>query len=73
MALGRERFELASLGDLVELLIEGWRIDRLHYADRSGAVVIPSDDLRPVLEEAARIEERDAAEVERLRAADLAR
>ena len=43
------------------------------YADRSGAVVIPSDDLRPVLEEAARIEERDAAEVERLRAADLAR
>jgi len=43
------------------------------YADRAGAVVIPSDDLRPVLEEAARIEERDAAEVERLRAADLAR
>lgn len=43
------------------------------YADRSGAVVIPSDDLRPILEEAARIEERDAAEVERLRAADLAR
>ena len=38
-------------------------------ADRT----IPSDDLRPVLEEAARIEERDAAEVERLRAADLAR
>ena len=31
------RFELASLGDLVELLIDGWRIDRLHYADRSGA------------------------------------
>jgi regulator of RNase E activity RraA len=43
------------------------------YADRSGAVVIPSDDLRAILEEAARIEERDAAEVERLRAADLAR
>lgn len=43
------------------------------YADCSGAVVIPSDDLRPILEEAARIEERDAAEVERLRAADLAR
>ena len=37
MGLGRERFELASLGDLVELLIDGWRIDRLHYADRSGA------------------------------------
>lgn len=43
------------------------------YADRAGTVVIPSDDLRAILEEAARIEERDAAEVERLRAADLAR
>lgn len=43
------------------------------YADRSGAVVIPSDDLRPVLEEAARIEERDAAEVARMRAEDLGR
>ena len=42
MALGRERFELASLGDLVELLIEGWRIDRLHYADRSGAAGPPA-------------------------------
>ena len=37
MGPGRGRFELASLGDLVELLIEGWRVDRLHYADRSGA------------------------------------
>ncbi len=37
MGLGRERFELASLGDLMELLVDGWRIDRLHYADRSGA------------------------------------
>jgi regulator of RNase E activity RraA len=43
------------------------------YADRSGAVMIPAGDLRPVLEEAARIEERDAAEVERMRARDLAR
>lgn len=43
------------------------------YADRSGAVIVPSDDLRPVLEEAARIEERDAAEVARMRAEDLAR
>ena len=42
MALGRERFELASLGDLFELLIEGWRIDRLHYADRSGAAGPPA-------------------------------
>jgi hypothetical protein len=37
MGLGRGRFELASLGDLMELLIDGWRIERLHYADRSGA------------------------------------
>jgi hypothetical protein len=37
MGLGRERFELAGLGDLMELLLDGWRIDRLHYADRSGA------------------------------------
>jgi 4-hydroxy-4-methyl-2-oxoglutarate aldolase len=43
------------------------------YADRAGAVVIPAADLRPVLEEAARIEERDAAEVERMRERDLAR
>ena len=43
------------------------------YADRSGAVVIPPGDLRPVLEEAARIEERDAAEVARMREADARR
>ncbi len=43
------------------------------YADRSGAVVIPGPDLRPVLEEAARIEERDAAEVARMRERDAAR
>jgi regulator of RNase E activity RraA len=42
------------------------------YADASGAVVIPAGDLRPVLEEAARIEERDAAEVVRMREADAA-
>lgn len=43
------------------------------YADASGAVVVPGDDLRAVLEEAARIEERDAAEVARMRAEDAAR
>ncbi|MGD9694292.1 MAG: RraA family protein [Thermoleophilia bacterium] len=43
------------------------------YADASGAVVIPPADLREILEEAARIEERDAAAVERMRAEDLAR
>jgi hypothetical protein len=37
MAPGEERFELASLGDLMELLVEGWRIERMHYADRCEA------------------------------------
>lgn len=43
------------------------------YADRSGVVVIPPGDVRPVLEEALRIEERDAATVARMRAEDGAR
>ncbi len=43
------------------------------YADASGAVVIPPGDVRAILEEAARIEERDAAEVVRMRAADALR
>lgn len=42
-------------------------------ADASGVVVVPAADLRPVLEEAARIEERDAAEVARMRAEDARR
>lgn len=32
-----ERYELGSLGDLVELLVDGWQVEGLHYADRSGA------------------------------------
>jgi regulator of RNase E activity RraA len=43
------------------------------YADASGAVVIPPGDLREILEEAARIEERDAAEVARMREVDALR
>lgn len=43
------------------------------YADDAGVVVIPAADLRTVLEEAARIEERDAAEVARMRERDAAR
>ena len=43
------------------------------YADAAGVVVIPPGDLRPVLEEAARIEERDAATVARMREEDLRR
>ena len=35
MAPGDETYELASLGDLFELVVEGWRVSRLHYADRS--------------------------------------
>lgn len=35
MGLDDARFELASLGDLVELLLEGWRIEKMQYADRS--------------------------------------
>ena len=40
------------------------------YADASGAVVVPADDLGEILEQAARIEEKDAAEVQRLREVD---
>ena len=35
MGAAGERFELAGLGDLMELLAEGWRIEHMHYADRS--------------------------------------
>ena len=28
-------YELASLGDLLELIVEGWSVSRMHYADRS--------------------------------------
>jgi hypothetical protein len=31
-----ERYKLGSLGDLVELLIDGWQIQHLHYADSCG-------------------------------------
>ncbi len=29
-------YELASLGDLLALVVEGWRVSRMHFADRSG-------------------------------------
>ena len=35
MGLDDERYQLASLGDLMELLVEGWRIEKMQYADRS--------------------------------------
>lgn len=28
-----ERYRPGSLGDLVELIVDGWQVDRLHYAD----------------------------------------
>ena len=43
------------------------------YADASGAVVIPPGDLEDVLQEAARIEERDAQIVARMRVEDRER
>jgi hypothetical protein len=30
-----EPYELAGLGDLLALFVEGWRISRMHFADRS--------------------------------------
>jgi hypothetical protein len=39
-------------------------------ASAAGVVVIPADDLRPVLEEAAGIEDRDAETVARMRDED---
>ncbi|MGD9694805.1 MAG: hypothetical protein AB7V42_03985 [Thermoleophilia bacterium] len=42
MGLDQERFELAGLGDLMALLAEGWRIDRMYYADRSAAAGPPA-------------------------------
>lgn len=37
MGTGPQGHELASLGDLLALVVEGWRIERMHYADRSQA------------------------------------
>ena len=36
MGLDDSRYALASLGDLMERLVEGWRIEKMQYADRSG-------------------------------------
>ena len=33
---GDETYALASLGDLFDMVVEGWAIVSLHYADRSG-------------------------------------
>jgi regulator of RNase E activity RraA len=43
------------------------------YADAAGVAVIPAADVREVLEEAVRIEERDAATIARIRAEDEGR
>lgn len=35
MTADEDAYELAGLGDLFELIADGWRITRMHYADRS--------------------------------------
>ena len=35
MGAGETPYELASLGDLMEMVVEGWTIAKMHYADRS--------------------------------------
>lgn len=35
-------YELASLGDLLEMIVEGWRVSRLHFADRSSVAGPPA-------------------------------
>ena len=35
-SISEERYKLGSLGDLVELLIDGWEVAHLHYADSCG-------------------------------------
>ncbi len=39
----QERYRLGSLGDLVELLVDGWEITSLHYADACGTPDAPDD------------------------------
>lgn len=39
----QERYRLGSLGDLVELLVDGWEITGLHYADACGTPGAPDD------------------------------
>lgn len=35
-------YELASLGDLLEMIVDGWRVSRLHFADRSSVAGPPA-------------------------------
>jgi hypothetical protein len=32
---GEAPYELSSLGDLMQLIVDGWRVTRMHFADRS--------------------------------------
>lgn len=32
---GEGQYQLAGLGDLMQMVVEGWRVTRMHYADRS--------------------------------------
>ena len=42
MGLDDSGYELASLGDLIELLFEDWRITKMQYADRSQSTGAPA-------------------------------
>jgi hypothetical protein len=35
-AITEDRYKLGSLGDLIELLVDGWQVEHLHYADSCG-------------------------------------
>lgn len=39
----QEPYRLGSLGDLIELLVDGWEITRLYYADAGGTSDAPDD------------------------------
>lgn len=32
-----DRYKLGSLGDLIELIVDGWQVEHLHYADSCGS------------------------------------
>lgn len=40
-----ERYRLGSLGDLIEMVVDGWQVEALHYAD--DCALAPDDDHLP--------------------------
>ena len=37
----QEPYRLGSLGDLVELLVDGWEITQMHYSENCGGLDVP--------------------------------